>query len=126
MKNSDTPPPVAKGFGPSVPVNASCSGTLNVSFHTTEENVPPVLSFSCVPPTAVTSGSVDGQPVVGVVNRVEPSSSALLAPSSPVAARTVTPCRNASSYAARNGASCAKLVNVSSVASKLWLITSPR
>src|SRR5690348_4885665 len=67
LKNSDTPPPVAKGLGPLVPVNACCSGTSKVSFHATDENVPSEPSLSCVPPTAVTSGSVDGQPVVGLV-----------------------------------------------------------
>jgi hypothetical protein len=66
LKNSETPPPVEKGLGPSVPVKACCSGTSKVSFQVTCEKLPPALSWIWVPPTAVTSGSVAGQPVTGV------------------------------------------------------------
>ena len=65
--------------------------TLKVSFHTVSGEVwlPFASRCSWVPPTAVTSGSLGGQVVVGKVKYVEPSSPTLAAPLSPVAARTV-------------------------------------
>ena len=81
---------------------------------------------SWVPPMAVTSGSLGGQVVVGKVKNVDPSSPTLAAPLSPEAARTVTWCRWASTYATRSASTEAWAEKVCSVALKLWLITSPR
>jgi len=53
-------------LGPLVPVKACCSGTSKLSFQVTCEKLPLALSWIWVPPTAVTSGSVAGQPVTGV------------------------------------------------------------
>ena len=74
------------------------------SFQTTSgvTLLPSASRFSWVPPTLVTSGSVDGQEFIGVSYSPEPSRVALVTPSSPEDARTVTPCTAALRFALRN------------------------
>ena len=75
-----------------------------LSFHTRSAWVrwPVDSRASWLPPTAVTSGSVDGQFTAGWVYRVPAALEALAAPLSPVAARTVTWFWAALKYALRS------------------------
>ena len=80
-----------------------------------------------MPPTAVTSGSEEGQSTAGwVYSSVPATLESSVAPASPVAASTVTWFRAALKYALRRPWMEAALGNVPSVAPKLWLITWPR
>ena len=66
MKNIDSPPPLASGFGPASPSVSSFAAWLYVSFHTVGAvGVPFALKCSWVPPTPVTSGSLSGHEVTG-------------------------------------------------------------
>src|SRR5690242_16392248 len=87
LKTPDTPPPPAP----------------KPSFHTTsgDSRLPLLSRLSIVPPTEVTSGSVDGQEFTRNGYRVVASDSASVAPSSPEEARTVTRWASASLNAYR-------------------------